>query len=154
MSEKSSKIYKPRTYKRKITALEKIIAVQNNTIAAKDKTIKSQKESMLIKDAAYEAEKKHRKDAELSEYHALKLAKIEMTRANRGIVHFARMRDKSKKAEAQKNDAEQRCEELADRNLELQEEIDAANAEIKELREEIEQKEKITEGEYEEDKPN
>ena len=46
---KSSKIYKPRTYRRKITALEKIIAVQNSTIAIKDKTIKGLKEQGTLR---------------------------------------------------------------------------------------------------------
>ena len=64
---KSSKIYKPKTYRRKITALEKIIAVQNSTIAIKDKTIKGLKEQGMMKDGKYHAELKHRQEAEKAE---------------------------------------------------------------------------------------
>jgi chromosome segregation ATPase len=151
---KSSKIYKPRTYRRKITALEKIIAVQNSTIAIKDKTIKGLKEQGMMKDGKYHAELKHRHEAEKAEVLAQEFGDRIRKKFNRAVLAINNMRDDLKAAREDATNAEVRCEELADKNCELLSDIDAFKETIEELKEEIQQKEKLTEGNYEEDKPN
>ena len=151
---KSSKIYKPRTYRRKITALEKIIAVQNSTIAIKDKTIKGLKEQGMMKDGKYHAELKHRQEAEKAEVLAQEFGDRIRRKFNRAVLAINNIRDDRKAAKEEAANAEARCEELADRNCELLDEIEAFKQTIEDLKEEIEQKEKLTEGNYEEDKPN
>ena len=151
---KSSKIYKPRTYRRKITALEKIIAVQNSTIAIKDKTIKGLKEQGMMKDGKYHAELKHRQEAEKAEVLAQEFGDRIRRKFNRAVLAINNIRDDRKAAKEEAANAEARCEELADRNCELLDEIEAFKQTIEDLKEEIEQKEKITEGNYDEDNPN
>ena len=90
---KSSKIYKPRTYRRKITALEKIIAVQNSTIAIKDKTIKGLKEQGMMKDGKYHAELKHRQEAEKAEVLAQEFGDRIRKKFNRAVLAINNMRD-------------------------------------------------------------
>ena len=154
MKQRSSKIYKPRTYKRKITALEKIIAVQNDTIAIKDKTIKGLKEQGMMKDGKYHAELKHRQEAEKAEVLAQEFGDRIRRKFNRAVLAINNIRDDSKAAKEEAANSEARCEELADRNCELLDEIEAFKQTIEDLKEEIEQKEKITEGNYDEDNPN
>jgi|TARA_R100001509_G_scaffold141846_1_gene97042 chromosome segregation ATPase len=154
MKQRSSKIYKPRTYKRKITALEKIIAVQNDTIAIKDKTIKGLKEQGMMKDGKYHAELKHRQEAEKAEVLAQEFGDRIRRKFNRAVLAINNIRDDRKAAKEEAANAEARCEELADRNCELLDEIEAFKQTIEDLKEEIEQKEKITEGNYDEDNPN
>ena len=151
---KSSKIYKPRTYRRKITALEKIIAVQNSTIAIKDKTIKGLKEQGMMKDGKYHAELKHRQEAENAEVLAQEFGDRIRKKFNRAVLAINNIRDDLKAAREDATNAEVRCEELADKNCELLSDIDAFKETIEELKEEIQQKEKLPEGNYEEDKPN
>ena len=73
---------------------------------------------------------------------------------NRAVLAINNMRDDLKAAREDATNAEVRCEELADKNCELLSDIDAFKETIEELKEEIQQKEKLTEGNYEEDKPN
>ena len=151
---KSSKIYKPRTYRRKITALEKIIAVQNSTIAIKDKTIKGLKEQGMMKDGKYHAELQHRQEAEKAEVLAQEFGDRIRKKFNRAVLAINNIRDDLKAAREDATNAEVRCEELADKNCELLSDIDAFKETIEELKEEIQQKEKLTEGNYEEDTTN
>ena len=73
---------------------------------------------------------------------------------NRAVLAINNIRDDRKAAKEEAANAEARCEELADRNCELLDEIEAFKQTIEDLKEEIEQKEKITEGNYDEDNPN
>ena len=91
-----------------------------------------------------------------AEIHAL-LWKGRRKMMGQNIFHFTlknNMRDDLKAAREDATNAEVRCEELADKNCELLSDIDAFKETIEELKEEIQQKEKLTEGNYEEDKPN
>ena len=59
MKNKSSKIYKPSTYIKKIRDLCSIIAIQEKTVAAKDSRIKAIKEANMIVEAGYDVYKKY-----------------------------------------------------------------------------------------------
>jgi len=52
------------------------------------------------------------------------------------------------------DESDARCEELADENLKHTDLIEELRSEIDLQKEELEQKEQLTEGEYEEEKPN
>ena len=65
MKTKSSRAFKPSTYKRKIRDLNKIILIQEQTIVAKDIEIRASKKSQNMIDAAYEAYRKYAKETKI-----------------------------------------------------------------------------------------
>jgi chromosome segregation ATPase len=154
MKNKSSKIYKPSTYIKKIRDLCSIIAIQEKTVAAKDSRIKAIKEANMIVEAGYDVYKKYSDELKTDYNELLTLHKKIRHKYTKLAVKYNLKLEKIEELTNNFHESDARCEELADENLRHTDLIEELRSEIDLQKEELEQKEQLTEGEYEEEKPN
>lgn len=154
MKNKSSKIYKPSTYIKKIRDLCSIIAIQEKTVAAKDSRIKAIKEANMIVEAGYDVYKKYSDELKTDYNELLTLHKKIRHKYTKLAVKYNLKLEKIEELTNNFDESDARCEELADENLKHTDLIEELRSEIDLQKEELEQKEQLTEGEYEEEKPN
>lgn len=154
MGSNTRKTFKPSTYQRKISDLSKIIGMQEKIITVKDTAAANTRRANKMLFNNVQRTKKINEVLQ-DDYEKLqKLYNIVRTKYNKSIVELNLVKEDLTNKQSELLDSETRCEELADRNQELLQQIDDKDDLIEELQKEISEKEKLTEGEYEKDKPN
>ena len=155
MKTKSSKIFKPSTYKRKIRDLNKIILIQEQTIVAKDIEIRASKKSQNMIDAAYEAYRKYAKETKIE------LAEVQVCvndyreKYNKVVVRLTNLHTKHDEQTSELNQAQLDNEEVSEANISVREELEALELEHEEIKQQVKQKEELNEyDEEKEDKSN
>ena len=155
MKTKSSKIFKPSTYKRKIRDLNKIILIQEQTIVAKDIEIRASKKSQNMIDAAYEAYRKYAKETKIE------LAEVQVCvndyreKYNKVVVRLTNLHTKHDEQTSELNQAQLDNEEVSEANISVREELEALELEHEEIKQQVKQKEELDGyDEEKEDKPN
>ena len=155
MQTKSSKIFKPSTYKRKIRDLNKIILIQEQTIVAKDIEIRASKKSQNMIDAAYEAYRKYAKETKIE------LAEVQVCvndyreKYNKVVVRLTNLHTKHDEQTSELNQAQLDNEEVSEANISVREELEALELEHEEIKQQVKQKEELDGyDEEKEDKPN
>ena len=155
MKTKSSKIFKPSTYKRKIRDLNKIILIQEQTIVAKDIEIRASKKAQNIIDAAYEVYRKYAKETKIE------LAEVQVCvndyreKYNKVVVRLTNLHTKHDEQTSELNQAQLDNEEVSEANISVREELEALELEHEEIKQQVKQKEELNEyDEEKEDKSN
>ena len=155
MKTKSSKAFKPSTYKRKIRDLNKIILIQEQTIVAKDIEIRASKKSQNMIDAAYEAYRKYAKETKIE------LAEVQVCvndyreKYNKVVVRLTNLHTKHDEQTSELNQAQLDNEEVSEANISVREELEALELEHEEIKQQVKQKEELDGyDEEKEDKPN
>jgi len=155
LQTKSSKIFKPSTYKRKIRDLNKIILIQEQTIVAKDIEIRASKKSQNMIDAAYEAYRKYAKETKIE------LAEVQVCvndyreKYNKVVVRLTNLHTKHDEQTSELNQAQLDNEEVSEANISVREELEALELEHEEIKQQVKQKEELDGyDEEKEDKPN
>jgi len=155
LKTKSSKIFKPSTYKRKIRDLNKIILIQEQTIVAKDIEIRASKKSQNMIDAAYEAYRKYAKETKIE------LAEVQVCvndyreKYNKVVVRLTNLHTKHDEQTSELNQAQLDNEEVSEANISVREELEALELEHEEIKQQVKQKEELDGyDEEKEDKPN
>ena len=155
MKTKSSRAFKPSTYKRKIRDLNKIILIQEQTIVAKDIEIRASKKSQNMIDAAYEAYRKYAKETKIE------LAEVQVCvndyreKYNKVVVRLTNLHTKHDEQTSELNQAQLDNEEVSEANISVREELEALELEHEEIKQQVKQKEELDGyDEEKEDKPN
>ena len=155
MKTKSSKAFKPSTYKRKIRDLNKIILLQEQTIVAKDIEIRASKKSQNMIDAAYEAYRKYAKETKIE------LAEVQVCvndyreKYNKVVVRLTNLHTKHDEQTSELNQAQLDNEEVSEANISVREELEVLELEHEEIKQQVKQKEELNEyDEEKEDKSN
>ena len=143
LQTKSSKIFKPSTYKRKIRDLNKIILIQEQTIVAKDIEIRASKKSQNMIDAAYEAYRKYAKETKIE------LAEVQVCvndyreKYNKVVVRLTNLHTKHDEQTSELNQAQLDNEEVSEANISVREELEALELEHEEIKQQVKQKEEL-----------